>query len=183
MSFEILFAWCNQGYIIYHTRDISKKFKITSKYFSIFNGTPPANWFSHIARDFLTYYTWLFIVLWFHCSQFKNDQDLIFTSKTKHRKNSENVRNSVCCFTLNLYLQFCLEQGKLSWEMTTENRNDWRQIPWVVPRKICFRKLAKSLKLVKEFRFQEKEDITYGFEQPRLQDMLSLWHYRIFLVV
>ena len=29
-------------------------FNITSKYFSIFNNKPPANWVAHIAKDFLT---------------------------------------------------------------------------------------------------------------------------------
>lgn len=146
MSFEILFAWCNQGYIIYHTRDISKKYKITSKYFSIFNGTPPANWFSHIARDFLTYYTWLFIVLWFHCSQFKNDQDLIFTSKTKHRKNSENVRNLCLLFYLKLVPSILLGARE-----TKLRNDDWKQ-EWLkadtlgCSEKNLFQKISKIFK-------------------------------------
>ena len=37
-------------------RKISKNFNITSKYFCIFNNTPPANWVAHITRDIVTCY-------------------------------------------------------------------------------------------------------------------------------
>ena len=42
-----------------HTHENSKIFNITSKYFSFFNNKPPANWVTHITRDFLTCYSCL----------------------------------------------------------------------------------------------------------------------------
>ena len=42
------------------TRENSKMFNITSKYFSFFNNKPPATWVGHIARDFLTCYSCLY---------------------------------------------------------------------------------------------------------------------------
>ena len=36
------------------TRENSKIFNITSKYFSFFNNKPPASWVAHITSDFLT---------------------------------------------------------------------------------------------------------------------------------
>ena len=45
-----------------HTYENSKMFNITSKYFSFFNNKPSAGWVTHIARDFLTCYSCLYIV-------------------------------------------------------------------------------------------------------------------------
>ena len=52
-----LFAETNQDSTFSHTRENSKMFNITSKYFSFFNNKPPASWVAHITRDFLTYYS------------------------------------------------------------------------------------------------------------------------------
>ena len=52
-----LFAETNQDSTFYHTRENSKMFNITSKYFSFFNNKPPASWVAHITRDFLTCYS------------------------------------------------------------------------------------------------------------------------------
>ena len=62
-----LVAWTNQGSTFSYTRQNSKMFNITSKYFSLFNNNPPAGWATHIARNFLTcyscsYYSYMF---WF----------------------------------------------------------------------------------------------------------------------
>ena len=44
-----------------------QKFKITSKYLSVFNNTPPASWVAHTTRDFLTCYSWSYYrsMIWF----------------------------------------------------------------------------------------------------------------------
>ena len=42
---------------ICHTRENSKMFNITSKYFSFFNNKPPASWVAQITRDFLICYS------------------------------------------------------------------------------------------------------------------------------
>ena len=42
---------------INRTRENSKMFNITSKYFSFFNNKPPASWVAHITRDFLICYS------------------------------------------------------------------------------------------------------------------------------
>ena len=60
---------------------------------------------------------------------------------------------------------------KLIGEMAAVKRNGSKQPNWIVPGKRNLWKSAKSLKLAKEFIFPEKEDITYAFEQPRLQDI------------
>ena len=52
-----LFAETNQDSTLFHTRENSKIFNITSKYFSFFNNKPPASSVADIARDFLTCYT------------------------------------------------------------------------------------------------------------------------------
>ena len=41
-------------FYIFHTRENSKMFNITSKYFSFFNNKPPVSWVAHITTDFLT---------------------------------------------------------------------------------------------------------------------------------
>ena len=41
----------------FHTRENSKMFHTTSKYFSFFNNKPPASWVVHIPKDFLTGYS------------------------------------------------------------------------------------------------------------------------------
>ena len=51
-----LFPYTNQDSILSHTRDNSKMFNITSKYFSFFNNKPIASSIAHIAKDFLTCY-------------------------------------------------------------------------------------------------------------------------------
>ena len=43
--------------LISHTRKNKKMFNMASKYFSLFNNTPPASWAAQITRDFLIYYT------------------------------------------------------------------------------------------------------------------------------
>ena len=52
-----LFAETNQDSTFSYTRENSKMFYITSKYFSFFNNKPPASWVAHITRDFLTCYS------------------------------------------------------------------------------------------------------------------------------
>ena len=47
-------AYTNQDSTFCHTRENSKVFNITSKYFSFFNNKPPASWVAHTTRDFLT---------------------------------------------------------------------------------------------------------------------------------
>ena len=44
-------------FYIFHTRENSKMFNITSKYFSFFNNKLPASWVAHITRDFLSCYS------------------------------------------------------------------------------------------------------------------------------
>ena len=46
-------------FTISHTRENSKMFNVTSKYFSFFDNTLPASLVTHITRDFLTYYSCL----------------------------------------------------------------------------------------------------------------------------
>ena len=48
-----LFAETNQDSAFSYTRENSKMFYITSKYFSFFNNKPPASRVAHITRDFL----------------------------------------------------------------------------------------------------------------------------------
>ena len=55
--------------------------------------------------------------------------------------------------------------------MAVGKRNDRKQPPLVAPRKMCFEKSAKSVKLVKKFKFPEKEGI-YMISQPCLNGML-----------
>ena len=52
-----LFAETNQGSTFSHTRENSKMFNISSKYFSFFNNKPPTSWIPHITRHFLTCYS------------------------------------------------------------------------------------------------------------------------------
>ena len=52
-----LFAETNQDSTFSHTRENSKMFNITLKYFSFFNNKPPASWVRHITRDILTCYS------------------------------------------------------------------------------------------------------------------------------
>ena len=52
-----LFTETNQDSVFFHTRKNPKMFDITSKYFSFFNNKPPANWVTHITREFLTGYS------------------------------------------------------------------------------------------------------------------------------
>ena len=47
----------NQDSTFSHSPENSKMFNITSKFFSFFNNKPPASWFAHITRDFLTCYS------------------------------------------------------------------------------------------------------------------------------
>ena len=55
-----LFAETNQDSIFSQTRENSKMFNITSKYFSLFNNKPPESWVVHITRDFFTCYSCLY---------------------------------------------------------------------------------------------------------------------------
>ena len=52
-----LFAYANQDFTFFHTRENSNMFSITSKYFSLFDNKPPASWVAHITRDFFTRYS------------------------------------------------------------------------------------------------------------------------------
>ena len=52
-----LFAETNQNSTFSHTRENSKMFNITSKYFTFFNNKPPTSWVTHITRGFLTCYS------------------------------------------------------------------------------------------------------------------------------
>ena len=52
-----LFAETNQDSAFSQTRENSKIYNITSKYFSFFNNKPPGCWVVHITRDFLTCYS------------------------------------------------------------------------------------------------------------------------------
>ena len=52
-----LFALTNQDSTISHTREKSKMFDITSKYFTFFKNTPPATWVAHTTRNFITCYS------------------------------------------------------------------------------------------------------------------------------
>ena len=54
---ESLFAQTNQDFAFSHTRQNSKMFNISSKYFSFFNNKPPARWATHTRRDILTCYS------------------------------------------------------------------------------------------------------------------------------
>ena len=60
--------------------------------------------------------------------------------------------------------------------MTQQNGGFEEESPktatWLVPKKRCFGKPAKVLKLENELWFPEKEGISYFFGKPRLQDML-----------
>ena len=44
-------------FYISHTRENSKMFNITSKYFSFSNNKPPASWVTQTSRNFLTCYS------------------------------------------------------------------------------------------------------------------------------
>ena len=46
-----------KAYLHSHTRENSKMFNITLKYFRFFNNKPPASRVAHITRDFLTCYS------------------------------------------------------------------------------------------------------------------------------
>ena len=61
-----LFALTNQDSAFSRTRENSKIFNITSKYFRFFHNKPHASWVAHITRDFLTCYSCLYysFVLW-----------------------------------------------------------------------------------------------------------------------
>ena len=67
-----LFAYTNQDFIFSHTRDNSKLFNTTSKYFSFFNHKSLASWVAHIIRDFLTCYS---------CSYYSSMLLVILTEK------------------------------------------------------------------------------------------------------
>ena len=60
---------------------------------------------------------------------------------------------------------------KLNKKMAAGERNNQKQPPRGVPRKMCFEKSAKSVKLVKKFNFPEKEGI-YMIGQPCFKCML-----------
>ena len=53
-----LFAQTNQDSTFSHTRENSKMFNITLKYFIFFDNKPPASRVAHITRDFLTCYSY-----------------------------------------------------------------------------------------------------------------------------
>ena len=53
--------------------------------------------------------------------------------------------------------------------MTSWKRNDQKQLLQVVLRERCFKKWAKSVKLVKKSRFSKKYGTTYFFKKPHLQ--------------
>ena len=55
-----LFAQTSQDPTFSHTRENSKMFSITSKYFSFLNNKSPASRAVHITRDFLTCYSCLY---------------------------------------------------------------------------------------------------------------------------
>ena len=52
-----LFAWTNQDSTFSLTRENSKMFDITSKYFGFFNNETPATLVAHMTRNFLTCYS------------------------------------------------------------------------------------------------------------------------------
>ena len=52
-----LFAQTNQNSTFSHTRENSRMFNITSKYFSFFDNKQPASSVAHITKDFLTCYS------------------------------------------------------------------------------------------------------------------------------
>ena len=54
---ENLFLQTNQYSVISLSRENSKMFNTTSKYFSNFNNKPLASWVAHIAKDFFTCYS------------------------------------------------------------------------------------------------------------------------------
>ena len=51
---------CLESQSVFLTREISKMFNITSKYFCIVKNTPLACWVAHITRGFLTCYSCLY---------------------------------------------------------------------------------------------------------------------------
>ena len=84
----------NQDSIFHHTRENSKMFSITSKYFSFFNNKPPANWIAHITRDFLTYYSCSYYSFMIILSKYSMPFCLI--SEIIHRGNQWNICFIIC---------------------------------------------------------------------------------------
>ena len=64
-----------------HTRENSKMFNITLKYFSFFNIKPPASWVAHITRNFLTWYSCSYCSSMILCNQFYWPPDNFFKKK------------------------------------------------------------------------------------------------------
>ena len=99
MIHENLFPQTNQYSVISFTRENSKIFNTTSKYFSNFNNKPLASWVAHIAKDFLTCYS---------CSYYSSILEEIFCKcldqKYCQRMNVKNAQRYgillVCLFTI-----------------------------------------------------------------------------------
>ena len=98
-----LFAWTNQDFIFSHTSENTKIFNITSKYFSFFNNKPPVGWVAHIARDFLTCYSYLY-----YSSMHPAKVDRLVNEKnTAFLENHINLANYCCTFwPLKAHLSF-----------------------------------------------------------------------------
>ena len=80
-----LFAETNQDSTFSHTRENSKMFNITSKYFSFFNNKPPASRVAHVVGDSLTCYS-----CWYYSSMIKP-----FSSQKISKEDNNNNKSHI----------------------------------------------------------------------------------------
>ena len=95
-----LFAQTSEDSTFSHTRENSKMFNITSKYFSFFNSKPPESRLAHITRDFPTYYSCSY-----YSSMERRNKELfnplakiisIHETRTKHQQSpKENFKKKI----------------------------------------------------------------------------------------
>ena len=100
----ILLYNINQDSTFSHTRENSKIFNITSKYFSFFNKKPPASWVTHITRgDFWHIIPAWIIVPWSSNPKFQEWKET-FEMKILSKSFKQNIVIVKCFVKQNLCL-------------------------------------------------------------------------------
>ena len=89
---NLIFIKTNQDSTFSHTRENSKMFSITSKYFSFFNNKPPASWVVHITRDFLTCYSCSYCNFMFWNTNFYNPMRSSISTKILLRRGTIGLK-------------------------------------------------------------------------------------------
>ena len=152
-SWKLVYRNQSRFYNFNFTKKNSKKFNITSIYFSMFNNKPPASWVAHITRDFLTcyscsYYSSMFTVTYSDRSITNEDQTL--------KLNSCNLiitkRGGVCPYIKELLVACALDTYNISvfrslisfLQFTKSEKQRWRSVAFS---KVLDRRLINVLAL------------------------------------